>query len=122
MRILLLLLFLTLSALPIGAETGTSTFTGYLVDRDAVQRTSGKINLELTRNAYHRNKAAISRVGFGLLSNGQLYEFDAHGNNLAKLLVTNSHNEQPLMVMIRGSLIDGQIRVEQLSDVSVQQF
>lgn len=120
-RILLLLLILTFIVLPANADSTISSFTGYLVDRDTVRMTNQKINLELTRAAYHRKIALQSQIGFGLISNGQMYDLDTRGNRLAKLLIADSRNDQPLFVIIRGRLSDGKLVVEQLSDISVQQ-
>jgi len=122
MKILLQLLLSASFVLPACADTTASAFTGYLVDRDSVRRLNNKLDLELTRAAYDRNKALQSKLGFGVISNGQLYELDTSGNRFARSLITNSHNDQPLMVMIRGRLMTSTIAVEKLSDISVQQF
>lgn len=122
MRALLLLLILTFIVLPANADSAISSFTGYLVDRDAVRMTNQKINLKLTQAAYSRQLALRSHVVFGLISNGKLYELNTSGNRLAKLLIADSRNDQPLFVMIRGRLSDGKIAVEQLSDISVQKY
>ncbi len=120
MRVLLLFLILTFSALPASADSAISGFTGYLVDRDAVRMANQKIDVKLTQAAYSSKVALQSQSGFGIISNGQLYQLDARGNRLAKLLITDSHRDQPLFVMIRGRLSNGKIAVEQLSDISVQ--
>ncbi|MBX9770642.1 MAG: hypothetical protein K2X29_04695 [Candidatus Obscuribacterales bacterium] len=122
MRALLLFLIVTSFALTARADGNISSFTGYLVNKDAVRATNQKIDLELTRGAYCRKSALQSQIGFWLISNGQFYELDAHGNRQAELLITDSHNDRPLFVMIRGRLSDGKLVVEQVSDISVQQF
>lgn len=122
MRTLLFIVSCLLCMSPSGAQNGPSTVTGYLVDRDTVKKSHDKVNLELTRATYHRRNALQSQVGFAVVSNGRVYVLDVHGNKLAKLLIADSHNDQPLMVMLRGRLADGKVVVEQLSDVSVQQF
>lgn len=120
MRALLLSLIFTFIVLPANADNTISSFTGYLVDRDAVRMTNQKIDLKLTQAAYSRQLALRSHGIFGLISNGKLYELNTSGNRLAKLLIADSRNDQPLFVMIRGRLSDGKIAVEQLSDISVQ--
>ena len=122
MRALLLFLILTFYAFSASADNTISSFTGYLVDRDAVRMTNQKIDIKLTRAAYNRKLALHSDAVFGLISNGRLYELDTAGNRLAKSLITNSRNDQPLFVMIRGRFSDEKIAVEQLSDISVQTF
>lgn len=122
MRAFLLSLILVVMVIPARADDTIASFTGYLVDRDAVRMTNKKIDIKLTRAAYNRQLALRSSAAFGLISNDKLYEFDAAGNKLAKSLITNSHNDQMLFVMIRGRLSDEKIAVAQLSDISVQNF
>ncbi len=122
MRALPLLVVLIFSVLAARADSTVSSFTGYLVDRDAVRMTNQIIDVKLTRAAYSSKIALQSQNGFGIISNGQLYQLDARGNKLAKLLITDSRNDKPLFVMIRGRLSDGKIAVEQLSDISVQKY
>ncbi|MBX9770596.1 MAG: hypothetical protein K2X29_04455 [Candidatus Obscuribacterales bacterium] len=120
MRAFLLFLILTFSALPASADSSTSSFTGYLVNKDAVRMANQKIDVKLTQAAYSSKVALQSQNGFAIISNGQLYQLDARGNRLAKLLITDSRYDQPLFVMIRGRLSDGKLVVEQVSDISVQ--
>ena len=122
MRAVLLFLILTSFALTARADGDISSFIGYLVDRDAIRMAEQQISMESTLAAYHRKTALQSLRGFALISNGQLYELDTRGNNLAKGLLADTLNDQPLFVMIQGRLSDGKIVVEQLSDISVQQF
>jgi hypothetical protein len=119
-RALLLLLISTLIALPAGADSAISSFTGDLVDRDAVRMTNQKVDLQVTRAAYHRKIAVQSQNGFVIISNGKMYDLDTRGNKLAKSLIVDSRNDQPLFVMVQGRLSDGKIAVERLSDISVQ--
>lgn len=122
MRALLLLLISTFIALPAIADSTISSFTGNLVDRDTVRMTNQKVDLQLTRAAYHRKIAVQSKSGFVIITNGQMYDLDTRGNRLAKLLIADSRNDQPLFVMISGRLFDGKITVERISDISVQQY
>ncbi|MBX9877265.1 MAG: hypothetical protein K2Y22_02295 [Candidatus Obscuribacterales bacterium] len=122
MKALLLSLILMFIVIPAKADNAIPSFTGYLVDRDAVRMTNKNIDMKSTQAAYSRQLALRSDAVFALVSNGKLYELDTAGNKLAKSLITNSHNDQPLFVMIRGQLADEKIAVEQLSDISVQNF
>jgi hypothetical protein len=116
------ILFLAV-AVCVGARAGEHVkLTGYLVDSMcAAGHAHGSAEEAEAFGAKHTKSCALdtecAASGFGIISDGKYYPFDAKGNEMAKALFEKTSKNDHIQATVEGEQQDNKIAVSSLTEV-----
>ncbi len=98
-----------------------ATMNGYLVDAMCGKKMASK-DKPMEKAAAHTKDCAMNDAcaasGFGVLSDGKYYKFDADGSQKAKQLLEQSSREDNLYVQVSGTVQDSTMSVSSISEAT----
>ncbi len=105
---------------PQGSATQT-TMNGYLVDVMCGSKMATK-DKPMEKAAAHTKDCALNDAcaasGFGVLSDGKYYKFDADGSEKARHLLEQSSRTDNLFVQVSGTLQDNTLTVSDIAEAA----
>ena len=101
----------------------TSSFIGYLVDQTCGKRmVMDDVKKSDAKGSRHTRECGLdescSAHGYGLVTGGKFFKFDAFGDSEAKKYLLKTSKEDNIKVEVRGTLDDNILSVLSIKDVS----
>ena len=115
--VLSVVLFATSTLMSTSKPTGKKvTVHGYLVDIACVlERKSESEHLGQIHTKKCLQMPACERSGYAVLdSQNNVYKFDAHGNEIAKNLISATDKDKDWQIIVSGKLLGDQLTVAKL--------
>lgn len=114
-------LALCLASLVALAQTGKKmTYTGYLMDKMCSGEVMESKDPMAGAKAHTKSCALMKSCiasGYGVVTGGKFYAFDAHGNELAMQMLKNTKKTNDLSIEVVGVPNgDGELQVESLKE------
>ncbi len=98
-----------------------TTMNGYLIDAMCGKKMATK-DKPMEKAAAHTKDCAMNDAcaasGFGVLSDGKYYKFDADGSEKAKQLLEQSSREDNLFVQVTGTVQDSTMTVSSITEAT----
>ena len=116
-----MILAVCLAGLVAFAQSGSKvTYSGYLMDKMCSGEVMESKDPQKAAKE-HTKSCALMRScvasGYGIVSGGKFYAFDAHGNELAKAMLKRTKKQHDLSIEVVGTPTkDGKIQVESLTE------
>jgi hypothetical protein len=98
-----------------GNSRDTSTWTGWLCDKESMKTIGRTIDVVGYLERYPKSKARSLNMlftGFFLYHHGEWLELDMHGSGLAKGVIKRSSSDGGFWVTVEGVRKEGKIRVD----------
>lgn len=116
-----MILAVCVASLAAFAQAGSKvTYKGYLMDTMCSGEVTGSTDPEKAAKEHAKSCALMKSCaasGYGIVSGGKYYAFDAHGNELAKAVLKGTKKQHDLGIEVVGTPTEGgKIQVESLTE------
>lgn len=99
------------------AREGKTTLTGYLMDRMCSSRVLSAADWKAAAKKHTKECATeCAESGYGIVSDGKYYGFDAQGNKLADVLLKQTKKTAGISIEVTGTLQGETFNVDSLKE------